>query len=70
LAKTSDFLTGKPVSAATAVKAAAVALTEITPISDVRGLAVYKRLLLRQQILAHFHALFGIEDGLLEEISA
>ncbi len=70
LAKTSDFLTGKPVSAATAVKAAAVASTEITPISDVRGLAVYKRLLLRQQILAHFHALFGIEDGLLEEISA
>jgi xanthine dehydrogenase small subunit len=70
LTKTSDFLTGKPVAAATAVEAAAVALTEIAPISDVRGSAVYKRLLLRQLILAHFHALFGIEDGLLEEISA
>jgi xanthine dehydrogenase small subunit len=28
--------------------------TEISPISDVRGTADYKRLLLRQLLLAHF----------------
>jgi len=70
LARTSDFLSGKPVSATTAVEAANIAVTEIAPISDVRGSAQYKRLLLRQLILAHFHALFGIEDGLVEEALA
>jgi xanthine dehydrogenase small subunit len=58
------------VSAATAREAAAMALTEIAPISDVRGSAEYKRLLLRQLILAHFNALFGVEDGLVEELFA
>jgi xanthine dehydrogenase small subunit len=70
LARTSDYLTGRPVSAATAREAAAMALTEIAPISDVRGSAEYKRLLLRQLILAHFNALFGVEDGLVEELFA
>jgi xanthine dehydrogenase small subunit len=70
LAKASDFLTGKPVSAATAVEAASIAMTEIAPISDVRGSADYKRLLLRQLILAHFNTLFGIEQGLVEGVPA
>ncbi|MFL6373746.1 MAG: hypothetical protein ACJ73D_03665, partial [Pyrinomonadaceae bacterium] len=33
--------------------------TEISPISDVRGTADYKRLLLRQLFRAHFVELFG-----------
>jgi len=70
LARTSDFLSGKPATAATAVEAAGVAQSEIAPISDVRGSADYKRLLLRQLILAHFNALFGIEEGLVEEARA
>jgi xanthine dehydrogenase small subunit len=70
LTKTSDYLTGKQVSAETALEAAGVALTEIAPISDVRGSAEYKRLLLRQLILAHFQALFGRENGLVEGVPA
>ena len=40
---------------------------EIAPISDIRGSAEYKRLLLRQLILAHFLTLFP-EELRLEEI--
>jgi xanthine dehydrogenase small subunit len=70
LERTEALLIGKPVSAATAREAAAAADSEISPISDVRGSADYKRLLLKQLILAHFHVLFGIEDGLTEEAIA
>ena len=38
--------------------AAVEAMTEISPISDARGSAEYKRLLLRQLIYAHFLKLF------------
>jgi xanthine dehydrogenase small subunit len=34
---------------------------EIQPISDVRGSAAYKRLLLRQQLMAHFQHLLALE---------
>jgi xanthine dehydrogenase small subunit len=51
-------LTGKPVSAPIIQEAAEEALQEISPISDVRGSAQYKRLLLRQLIYAHFVTLF------------
>ena len=44
--------------------AAAIADTEISPISDVRGSASYKRLLLRQLIFAHLNRLCGLEEGL------
>jgi xanthine dehydrogenase small subunit len=47
-----------------------MARSEVSPISDVRGTADYKRLLLGQLVLAHFNVLFGVESGLLEEASA
>ncbi|MCJ7795861.1 MAG: molybdopterin dehydrogenase, partial [Thermoleophilia bacterium] len=58
LRKTVSFLQGQPISAATAREAAAVAGGEISPISDVRGSADYKRALLQHLLLAHFLALF------------
>jgi len=56
--KTSEYLHGRPVSAGTAREAAAIAAREISPISDVRGSAEYKRALLPRLILAHFLSLF------------
>lgn len=67
LERTSAKLVGAPPTAATARAAAAVAEAEIAPISDVRGSAAYKRLLLRQLIYAHFHELFGLGPELLAE---
>jgi xanthine dehydrogenase small subunit len=58
LRKTSAFLQGRPISATTARETAAVANGEISPISDVRGSADYKRALLPRLILAHFLTLF------------
>lgn len=58
LKKTSDFIKGKSVSPATILQAAEVMQSEISPISDVRGSADYKRLLLRQLFFAHFIKLF------------
>ena len=60
LRKTSEFLRGKEISEATISKASEILQTEISPISDVRGSAEYKRLLLRQLFTAHFVELFGI----------
>lgn len=58
LTDTAAFLTGKTPSAAVIKVACAIAQAEITPISDARGTAVYKRLLLEQLIKAHFITLF------------
>lgn len=58
LKKTSAYLTGKEASEETVFEAVAIAQTEISPISDVRGSAEYKRLLLGQLIKAHFVRLF------------
>lgn len=58
LAKTSAFLANKPLTAETVKAAGELLQTEISPISDVRGSADYKRLLLRQLFYAHFLALF------------
>ena len=58
LEKTSLFLTGRPVSAEIVLQANAIMQEEISPISDARGSAEYKRLLLRQLLLAHFLKLF------------
>jgi xanthine dehydrogenase small subunit len=49
-----DYLRGKPVSAEHVQVGASIAEAEIAPISDIRGSAEYKRLLLRQLLYAHF----------------
>lgn len=54
LQEASDYLTGKTITEETIAGAIAIAQTEITPISDTRGSAEYKRLLLGQLIKAHF----------------
>ena len=53
-----EYLRGKPLTATHVRQAAVIAQEEIAPISDVRGTAEYKRLLLRQLIFAHFLTLF------------
>jgi xanthine dehydrogenase small subunit len=58
LSKTVDFLRGKPISPENVKQAASIAQEEVSPISDIRGSAKYKSLLLRQLIYAHFLKLF------------
>lgn len=58
LQKASDYLNGKELNEETVLEAIQIAQTEISPISDVRGSAEYKRLLLSQLIKAHFLQLF------------
>jgi xanthine dehydrogenase small subunit len=53
LARTSAALSGRPVTPAVLAEAVNEAGGEISPISDARGSAEYKRLLLRQLIAAH-----------------
>ena len=67
---TGKFLSGRLPDREAAFGAAEIARSEVTPISDVRGTAEYKRLLLGQLVLAHFNVLFGIGAELLEEASA
>lgn len=66
LAETSKAISGKPINADTVRLAVETALSEIKPISDSRGSAEYKTLLLQQQIISHFLELFprqiGMED--------
>ncbi|HQY12519.1 MAG TPA: hypothetical protein PK133_09915, partial [Ferruginibacter sp.] len=64
LTATADFLKGKMISAAVLKEAIAVMNTEIAPISDARGTADYKRLLLRQLFLAHFK----IKEELIRQV--
>lgn len=54
LKETAAFLKGKKITAEVLNEAVEVMNTEIAPISDARGSAAYKRLLLRQLFLAHF----------------
>ena len=56
---------GREPNAATAMLAATIAAGEVSPITDVRGSADYKRLLLKQLVLAHFLVLFDLEDARL-----
>jgi len=56
LKKSSNFLAGKKIGMDTFRHLNAIAQEEISPISDVRGSEKYKRLLLRQQLFAHFEA--------------
>jgi xanthine dehydrogenase small subunit len=61
LQKTSGFLRGKEISQIVIKEAKEILQTEISPISDVRGTAEYKRLLAGQLFGAHFVELFGVE---------
>lgn len=58
LKHTSEFLSGKELNYSSISEAATITLTEISPISDARGSAEYKSMLLRQLIYAHFIKLF------------
>jgi xanthine dehydrogenase small subunit len=58
LKKTSEFLNDKSITADIVTEAAGISQTEISPITDARGSAEYKALLLRQLINAHFITLF------------
>lgn len=58
LSKTREYLLGKTISEDIIFKALEISLNEISPISDARGTAEYKSLLLRQLIFAHFIKLF------------
>ena len=66
LERTEALLVGRRPDAETAWAAARCAANETSPIDDVRGSAEYKRLLLRQLILAHFQVLFDLSDKLVE----
>ncbi|MGZ8523515.1 MAG: FAD binding domain-containing protein [Chitinophagaceae bacterium] len=58
LQKTSEFLKGKNISEDLIFEVIEMAQAEISPISDARGTAEYKRLLLSQLLKAHFITLF------------
>lgn len=58
LESTCNFLQSKEINFSLIDEAASIAMSEISPISDVRGSAEYKKILLRQLILAHFIKLF------------
>ena len=60
LRETSHALRGMPLNQATVRRAAELAVQEVAPISDVRGSARYKSLLLERQIYSHFERLAGI----------
>jgi len=59
LIKTNQFLIGKEINSITIKEAEKVLQSEISPISDVRGSNIYKRLLARQLFFAHFITLFS-----------
>lgn len=58
LKETSQNLLGRTLNMETVWKAVKISQEEISPISDVRGSADYKRLLARQLMIAHFTKLF------------
>jgi CO/xanthine dehydrogenase FAD-binding subunit len=54
LSNTCNFLLSKELTSKVLQEAVEVMLQEVAPISDARGTAAYKSLLLRQLFLAHF----------------
>ncbi|MBE7169754.1 MAG: FAD binding domain-containing protein [Williamsia sp.] len=63
LQQTADFLVGKHLEETLIGEAIAIAKEEISPVSDARGTAAYKTLLLGQLIKAHFISLFPRLDA-------
>ena len=53
--KTEQFLKGKELNKENLEKAAKILLSEVSPISDIRGSKEYKSLLLKQLFFAHFN---------------
>ena len=68
--KTCAFLEDKPVEPQVVRDALQVLDGEISPISDVRGSAEYKRVLTRQLVLAHFIELFDLDYAACAEVLA
>ncbi len=66
LKQTCDFLKEKSITAQHIKSANEILQSEISPISDVRGSADYKRLLIRQLFYAHFIKLFPNHISLKE----
>lgn len=66
LEKASCFMEGREISLQTVLDVAAVVQTGVSPVSDVRGSAAYRRLLVRQMIIAHFMQKF---PEYLDEVS-
>ncbi|BDS11828.1 FAD binding domain-containing protein [Aureispira anguillae] len=58
LAKTAQFFIGKTISKSVLDESLEIAQKEISPIADVRGSVAYKRLLLRQLMIAHYRSFF------------
>lgn len=58
LFETSEFLTDKEINMENITEAVSISENEISPISDARGSAEYKRLLLTRLIYTHFITLF------------
>ena len=58
LEETCDYLEGRPLNWDTVWEAVEISQEEISPISDIRGSAEYKRLLAQQFMIAHFTKLF------------
>ncbi|MGB5287947.1 MAG: hypothetical protein WBN42_05615, partial [Ignavibacteriaceae bacterium] len=58
LENTSQFLLGKEITLDNVIEALPIIQSEISPITDIRGSADYKRLLLNQLFKAHFIELF------------
>jgi len=70
LERTMAVLEGREPTADAARAAAETARAEIAPITDVRGSAEYKKLLLGQLMLAHFQVLFNVDAGQFVDIPA
>ena len=68
LEKTCEYLKGKIIESETLINAIAIMQKEVAPISDARGTADYKRLLLRQLFLAHFSSSNILIEETLEKI--
>jgi len=58
LSKTCNYVVNKEITTDVVKSLALIAMEEVSPISDARGTAEYKRLLLRQLIYSHFLMLF------------
>jgi xanthine dehydrogenase small subunit len=66
LKETVSFLKGKELKTEIIKKAAQIMMGEISPISDVRGTAEYKKLLLKNLLFAHFFTLLPEKIDLKE----